>query len=313
MDNKFLSSNKIDYVNCLNKIMSGWLESGEKIVLFENTEGGIANKVLKLTTNYNNKYIFKIYKKIRNQTLPFELMKYLKNNNINVAFPLNEKPIMFENTECYLYDYIEHTTSFISDELEQFLMKLLKIISEFNTKIDNEEYFYKSKCDREFELLKNKKHYKLNEKIIANVLDEYQKVRNLPINNKKEVVHSDISTSNLLKTDRGYCLIDFDEVRFTSKIYDLCVILVKFFFNGREIDFNGARKFALKYLEVFREYDSMDCYNVFVYYVVKQLLEKFSDYEIFNIDIYSEQQQRDDFRNWIYYFENLELIKKIFF
>lgn len=312
MDNKFISSDKIDYINCLNKTISGWLESGEKIVLLENTEGGIANKVLKLTTNYNNKYIFKIYKKVRNQTLPFKLMKYLKNNNINIAFPLNEKPIMFENTECYLYEYIKHTNPSINDELECFLIKLLKIISTFHTKIENEEYFYKNKCDREFELLKNKKHYKLDEQIIINVLDKYKTIRNLPINNNKEIVHSDISTSNLLKTKRGYCLIDFDEVRFTSKIYDLCVILVKFFFNGTEIDFNGAHKFVLKYLYVFREYDSMDCYNVFVYYVVKQLLEKFSDYEIFNIDIYSEQQQRDDFRNWIYYFENLELIKKIF-
>ena len=74
----------------------------------ENTSGGIANKVIKLTTNFNHKYIFKIYKKKRNQILPFELMNFLEENGINVVKPKNKKPIIFENTDCYLFDYIEN-------------------------------------------------------------------------------------------------------------------------------------------------------------------------------------------------------------
>lgn len=74
----------------------------------------------------------------------------------------------------------------------------------------------------------------------------------------------------------------------------------------------GIANKVIKLTTNFDEYNYKDCYNVFEYYVVKQLLEKFSDYEIYGIDLYSEQQQQDDFRNWIYYFEHLDLIKQIF-
>lgn len=69
---------KSEYILTLNKVLSSFLEFNEEIVKIENTSGGIANKVIKLTTNFDNKYIFKIYKKKRNQILPLELMKFLK-------------------------------------------------------------------------------------------------------------------------------------------------------------------------------------------------------------------------------------------
>lgn len=69
---------KPEYILTLNKVLSSFLEFNEEIVKIENTSGGIANKVIKLTTNFDNKYIFKIYKKKRNQILPLELMKFLK-------------------------------------------------------------------------------------------------------------------------------------------------------------------------------------------------------------------------------------------
>ena len=292
--------------------MKEFLENDEKIIKIEETVGGIANKVIKITTNNENAYIFKIYKKKRNQLLPLELMHFLKINGINVVEPINKEPILFENTECSLYEYIENVPTIINHDLELYLIKLLKKISEFNSSLNNDEYYYKNKCDKEYSLLKEKKNYKLDSKIIQEVLEKYDEIKFLDINNKKEVVHSDISTSNLLTSDNGYYLIDFDEVRFCSKLYDLAVILVKFFFSGKNIDFDSARNFVNLYLVNFPEYTCDDCYNVFVYYVVKQLLEKFSDYEIYNIDLYSKQQQQDDFRNWIYYFNKLAIIKNIF-
>ena len=303
---------KSEYILTLNKVLSSFLEFNEEIVKIENTSGGIANKVIKLTTNFDNKYIFKIYKKKRNQILPLELMKFLKKNGINIVEPKNHKPIFFEKTDCYLYDYIENVPTTFSNQLSSYLIDLLKVISKFKTSINNDEYYYKIKCDNEYTLLKAKKNYILPGDVISRVLKRYDKIKDLPINNKKEVVHSDISTSNLLTTDNGYYLIDFDEVRFTSKLYDLAVILVKFFFDGKNIDVKSARAFVDLYLSNFDEYNYKDCYNVFEYYVVKQLLEKFSDYEIYGIALYSEQQQQDDFRNWIYYFEHLDLIKQIF-
>ena len=80
----------------LNKVLSSFLEFNEEIVKIENTSGGIANKVIKLTTNFDNKYIFKIYKKKRNQILPLELMKFLKKNGINIVEPKNHKPIFLK-------------------------------------------------------------------------------------------------------------------------------------------------------------------------------------------------------------------------
>jgi len=304
--------NLSNYIDELNKVLKEFLLPNEEIVKIEKTTGGIANKVIKITTNQRNSYIFKIYKKLRNQSLPSELMHFLNNNGINVVEPINNEPIHFENTECSLFKYIENVPTVVNINLEKYLIKLLKKISEFSTKINNDEYYYKNKCNKEYLLLKEKKEYKLDKSIIESVLKKYDEIKSLDINNKKEVVHSDISTSNLLTSKDGYYLIDFDEVRFFSKLYDLSVILVKFYFNGKLINYDGARKFVNLYLKSFNEYTYEDCYNVFVYYVIKQLLEKFSDYEIYGIDLFSKQQQQDDFRNWIYYFEILEKIKKIF-
>lgn len=239
-------------------------------------------------------------------------MDFLEENDINVVKPKNKKPIIFENTDCYLFDYIENIPTIFDNATASYLINLLKIISRFKTSINNDEYYYKIKCDNEYKLLKEKKNYILDDDIVNRVLKRYDQIKNLPINNEKEIVHSDISTSNLLTAKDGYYLIDFDEVRFTSKLYDLAVILVKFFFDGKNIDIKNAKSFVDLYLKNFSEYDYKDCYNVFEYYVVKQLLEKFSDYEIYGIDLYSKQQQQDDFRNWIYYFEHLNLIKQIF-
>lgn len=239
-------------------------------------------------------------------------MDFLEENGINVVKSKNKKPIIFENTDCYLFDYIENVPTIFDNAMASYLIKLLKIISNFKTSINNDEYYYKIKCDNEYKLLKEKKNYILDDDIVNRVLKRYDQIKNLPINNEKEIVHSDISTSNLLTAKDGYYLIDFDEVRFTSKLYDLAVILVKFFFDEKNIDIKNAKSFVDLYLKNFSEYDYKDCYNVFEYYVVKQLLEKFSDYEIYGIDLYSKQQQQDDFRNWIYYFEHLNLIKQIF-
>ena len=239
-------------------------------------------------------------------------MNFLEENGINVVKPKNKKPIIFENTDCYLFDYIENVPTIFNNAMASYLINLLKIISNFKTSINNDEYYYKVKCDNEYKLLKEKKNYILDDDIVNQVLKRYDEIKKLPINNEKEVVHSDISTSNLLTAKDGYYLIDFDEVRFTSKLYDLAVILVKFFFDEKNIDIKNAKSFVDLYLKNFNEYDYNDCYNVFEYYVVKQLLEKFSDYEIYGTDLYSKQQQQDDFRNWIYYFEHLDLIKQIF-
>ena len=300
------------YRKTINTLLKKYISSDEFIVKVEETSGGIANKVLKLTTNKNKKYIFKVYKKIRNQSLPLELMKYLDSCNINVVFPINKEVIFFENTECYLYDYIENEPLVVNNKFEDYLINLLKNISKFKTENNAKEYYYINKCDFEFKALKKNKNYSLDEKIINRVLNSYKMIRNLPINQKQDVVHSDISRSNILNTRDGYYIIDFDETRRTNKIYDLVVILVKFYFDGKKIDYNGARRFLDKYLSAFSDCNKEEVYQVFIYYIVKQLLEKFYDYEIKKIDIYSKQQQQDDFRNWIFYFENQNLIKNIF-
>lgn len=307
-------NNKLEkelYITNLNVVLKDYL-ANDTITDFENTTGGIANKVIKITTDKGENYIFKIYKKKRNQTLPFEFMDFLKSNGVNIVFPKNKQPIIFENTDCYLFDYIDSSKTEYSEELATYLIKLLKIIKNFKTSINNKEYYYKTKCDNEYLLLRSKNNYKLDKEIINKVLDRYDEIKDLEINNEKSVVHSDISTSNLLSSPSGYYLIDFDETRFCSKLYDLAVILVKFFFDGKNIDIVNAKKFVGLYLENFTEYSRDDCRNVFEYYIVKQLLEKISDYEIFNIDIYSKQQQQDDFRNWVYYFNNFDQIKQIF-
>ena len=125
-------------------------------------------------------------------------MDFLEKNDINVVKPKNKKPIIFENTDCYLFDYIENVPTIFDNTMASYLINLLKIISRFKTSINNDEYYYKIKCDNEYKLLKEKKNYILDDDIVNRVLKRYDQIKNLPINNEKEIVHSDISTSNLL-------------------------------------------------------------------------------------------------------------------
>lgn len=302
------------YILDLNIVLKQYFHKDELIVMVENTIGGIANKVLKLTTNHNKKFIFKIYQKKQNLSLPNALLEYLTIHNLNVVKSINNKPIEFEDTDCYLYNYIDFIPTIMNEDLENYILEILYHINNFipNIKDYDKSHFLVFKCDEEYKLLKSKKQYKYNKKIICNVLKKYNQIRKKKIIYTKEITHSDISTSNLLNNYGKYFLIDFDETRITTKLYDLAVIIFKFYVNDKEINVEGIKMFINKYRKMFN-YSLSQIFDVVTYYIVKQLLEKFTDYEIYNIDLYSPQQQQDDFRNWIYYFKNLNKFKEIIY
>lgn len=299
------------YIADVNNAIKKYINN-RTVIGIENTKGGIANKVLKITTNDGTKYIFKIYKKKRDHMLANQLIDYLDNNNFNVVKPINDNYIIFENTICLLYPYVENKKTKVNKELENYILKMLECISKFKDFKYTKEHLYRTKCDKEYKFLKNLTVYKLNSKDVKDVVNLYEKIKEKPINNEKEIVHSDISTSNLLTSNIGYYLIDFDETRITSKLYDLMVVLIKFFVKGRNVDFENMKKMVIKYKEIFKEYNDNDYYDVFIYYLCKQLLEKFYDYESGSVDIFSKQQMQDNFKNWIYYFRNLEKFKCVF-
>ena len=66
-------------------------------------------------------------------------MDFLEENDINVVKPKNKKPIIFENTDCYLFDYIENVPTIFDNATASYLINLLKIISRFKTSINNDE------------------------------------------------------------------------------------------------------------------------------------------------------------------------------
>ena len=297
-----------EYVYKLNLCVSDYLKENEKVIFIGDTVGGIANKVLYLKTNYNNEYIFKIYKKKRNLLLANTLIKHLQSQGFNIKDPINAYPLVFEDTDAYLYEYINNVKYELSNELKKYILVILHSIPECPIEnINIDDFLYSKKCDFEYEFLKKLKNYRLNSDIIKEVIKEYELLRNFEIVNSKEVVYSDLSFSNMLVTpDNKVFLIDFDETRITSCLYDLMVVIFKFFFDGYNCDSLQIIDFVKKYKEYFPSFSVFDYKIMFRYYICKQLLEKFYDYESYSVDIFSKQQMQDNFMNWIHYFENKE-------
>ena len=114
----------------------------------------------------------------------------------------------------------------------------------------------------------------------------------------------DISKSNIIFNKKDYYIIDFDETCVTTPLYDFAVIVVKNFIDNGCINMKKYSKLRKEVLQKLDCYDNTDFSNIVKYYLCKILLEKFYLYYTNKIDLYSFEQQKDNYKTY------LEILKK---
>ena len=271
----------------------------EKIINITRETGGVANAVYRIETQ-NKKYILKRY----NYKVNFKLSKILsikyKKLGLIPVLAINKKTIRFNKYNFNIFPFVENTSL-----LKNFDERLVKIV------LADRKYHKKNiindKCQFYYSNLKLKKSNDIKDKIDY-VLKIYEKIKDEPLLCENFINHGDISRSNILVNDNNLYIIDFDETTIAPNLYDFAVISIKFFMDKNSFNFNDYNKFKQNIISN-TNYNDDDCNNILKFYLCKILLEKYYLHTIEKIDIFSKEQQRD---NFIYYHNLLNKLDSIY-
>ena len=303
IENKF---NNESTVNNIIKIYKKVIESyDEKIIkeLFSENfnseitnlkkiDGELTNSVY-LIESKDKKYVIKIYKKHINKNTIKSFMDICYENNINIINPIENKFMEVLNSTICIYEYVEgkHSKKLSNDQIDK-LIDFIKIDKISNTKNEN----LMDKVDFYYESLRNMETKKIRRELIDELLKKYMKLQNYNIFNEKQLVHGDMSPSNLIWQENGeFTLLDLDEVIEFTKLYDLVAFAFNTSRNKNEIDI----KLANKILKPIDNYTKVDIINVWNFYLLKVILEKIYLYEIGKIDLKEQTGSNDDFEDWL--------------
>lgn len=275
------------------KLVDGIVEEHikEPLVNMEKIETGLANTVYFVETTMN-KYIVKIYRKNIDQTAINALIKIAKKHKIKILKNIDNTFYSFKNCTICIYEYVEgkHIKKLSNEQINK-IVDFIKIDKptkgKYNNLLDKVNFYYESL--RELETKKIRRDF------IEELLRRYMKLQNYNIFYEKELVHGDLTPTNIIWDDNdSYTIIDLDETIEFTKLYDLIVFAIKFSKNGSEIDV----KMAKKILKPFNDYTKIDIINVWNFYLLKVILEKIYLYEIGKIDLTDEKQMKDNWEDW---------------
>lgn len=264
----------------------------EQIIDMKKIEGGIANIVYLVNTT-SNKYVVKIYKKNIDQNAINALIDIAIQNGISVLKTMDNNFYKYRNLTICIYNYIEgkHLKKLNNEQIEKILdfIKIDKISDgKFSNLLDKVNFYYDS--------LRTLETKKIRREIIDELLRRYMKLQNYNIFYEKELIHGDLTPTNIIWDEAGiYTLIDLDETTQFTKLYDLIVFAIKFSKNGSDIDI----KMAKRILKPFGNYTKVDIINVWNFYILKVILEKIYLYEIGKIDLLDDNQIRDNWQDWL--------------
>lgn len=258
--------------------------------------GGVANAVFKVET-LDEKYVVKKY----NHNIDFELSKLLYEKyekiGIKCVAPINKEPIRYNGNTFNVYNYIFGTTlkENLVEKLKDFVLVDRKVPLE-NRIIEKCNFFYK-------ELLKEKADDILFE--TEYVLNEYKNLKDSSILKECYINHGDISKTNLIYNRKGLFVIDFDETTIAPMLYDFAVITIKFFVHRGKINFELYNNFKREIVNNMACRNE-DCALIVKFYLCKILLEKFYLHANKKINLFSNQQKKDNYKK---YFNLLQSFK----
>lgn len=271
----------------------------ENIKSVEKLDKGVANFVYKIVTEKDT-YIIKKYNYNYDFKLSDKLYNIYEKNNIKVCKPINTKPIEINDNIYNIFKYIEHN-------------KIIKVKVDYANIIGiNRKTTIKStikdKCNSYYEyLISNNDKDKNLYNDISYVLEIFSTIKEMKILDEKSINHGDISKSNIIFNRQDYYIIDFDEACITTPLYDFAVIVVKNFVDNSSIDMKKYYNLKNEVSKKLSCYDNNDFNNIVNYYLCKILLEKFYLHYTNKIDLYSIEQQKDDYRKYIEILKNFNL------
>ena len=291
--NKFIKLYN-DTLNSYNEkliceVLSGILK--DKITYMERLTGGLANHVYLVETT-KKKYVAKLYKKNIDKEAINDLIDISKENNINVLDTIDDNFYTYHNATICIYDYIEgkHVKKLTNNQIEKitnFIKLEKKGNGNYTNLLDKVNFYYES--------LLNLKTKKIKREIITDLLRRYMKLQNYNIFYEKDLIHGDLTPTNIIWNEEEFTLIDLDEATTFTKLYDLIVFAIKFSKTGSKIDV----KMAKRILKPFDNYTKIDIINVWNFYILKVIMEKIYLYEIGKIDLLDENQKQDNFEDWL--------------
>lgn len=302
---KFISSYKNTIKNYNKIIVEELFEEHikEPIEELKKLDDGLSNVVYIVKTK-KSKYIAKIYRKEIDKDAINALIKLVKNYNINIIKLVDKGFYNINNNSICVYEYANGKTinKLNEDQISKILdfIKLDKTtLKKYTGILDKIDFYYNS--------LREMKTKKINRVIIDELLKKYMKLQNYNIFYETDLVHGDLSPSNILWDEKGnYTIIGLDETAVFTKLYDLVVFAIKFSKDGSKID----TKIAKKILKPFDNYTKIDIINIWNFYILKVLLEKIYLYEIGKIDLLDEVQLTDNWEDW-YNILNSSIIEEI--
>lgn len=272
--------------------------TSNKIISYEKESNGVANLVFKVVTE-DNIYIIKKYLHNYDFYLSDELYIKYQENNLNFSKPINDKLILYDSYNYNIFEYIDN------DKYENVNIDFLEKLVCCNRKVEIESTLYK-KCQKYYLYLIKQKEFRgiLKEEVIY-VINIFEQIKNIEIIKEKYLNHGDISDDNILRFNNYDYIIDFDEVTVTTPLYDFAVIVIKNFVNGNKLDYNKYYVFRDKVKKSYSNYVNKDYSNILKYYLCKILIEKFYLHQIGKINLYSERQQKDNYKRY------LEILREI--
>lgn len=271
----------------------------ENIKSVEKIDKGVANFVYKVVTE-KDKYIIKKYNYNYDFKLSNKLYNIYEKNNIKICKPINNKLIEINDNIYNVFKYINHN-------------KFIKVKIDYANIIGiNRKTVLKStlkyKCNNYYQYLtsNNNKDKKLYNDI-SYVLEVFSNIKDMNILDEKSINHGDISKLNIIFNKQEYYIIDFDEVCITTPLYDFAVIVVKNFVDNNCINMKKYYELKKDVSKKLACYDNSIFNNIVKYYLCKILLEKFYLHYTNKIDLYSSEQQKDDYRKYMKILKNFNL------
>lgn len=281
--------------NDLHKIINSIINTN--VISYKEEKGGVANIVYRVKTS-TGYYIIKKYLYDYDFDLSNELYNIYNNHNINSIYPLNKEPINYNSLYYNIFPYKK------KDLIRQKIdLNLLAKIATCNNEefINNEKTSINNKCDKYYNYLISNKSFKKSKlkKEIEYVLKNYKDICKSKIVEEKYLKHGDISTNNLISSNKKIYVIDFDETCIAPKLYDYAVIVIKIFTKNGIINTKEYNKFQSKISKCYKEYNDKDYKNIIKYYLCKVLLEKFYYHEKNIIDLFSKKQLKDNYKYYL--------------
>ena len=292
----------------IKKILSNTAYKYAEVYSYKHLTGGLMNTIWKVDTSLG-RIIIKIYDIKRNLKTANKSMEIWK-NFVSVPEPIHKCNIIYNDKQVFVYRYItgEELSRPNHYQLEQIL-NVIKATNQKITSIDNDDIIKTNITEKQYNDLINLKQTKIDNKIVKEVCNAYEKIRDKIIKNSKYIGHHDLNYGNILWSyNELFGIIDFDEASICTKEYELVVFATKHCMIEDNFDIYYLYEILKLYYGEINDKILNEYRDSFLFYTLRVLLEKIYLYQHDIIDVYDKRQIKDNWNWWYKLFKSVDKI-----